>query len=74
MQGTGIEPAKGLTRWVLSPVPLTARPPLLIKKSKKNIHLIILFSLDLNVTNSVFYCSALILIPLIFDFYCIEFD
>ena len=26
MQGTGIEPAKGLTRWVLSPVPLTARP------------------------------------------------
>ena len=61
MQGTGIEPAKGLTRWVLSPVPLTARPPLQIKKSKKNIHLIILFSLDLNVTNSVFYCSALIL-------------
>ena len=74
MQGTGIEPAKGLTRWVLSPVPLTARPPLQIKKSKKNIQFIIIFSLDLNVTNSVFYCSALILIPLIFDFYCIEFD
>ena len=61
MQGTGIEPAKGLTRWVLSPVPLTARPPLLIKKSKENIQFIIIFSLDLNVTNSVFYCSALIL-------------
>ena len=59
MQGTGIEPAKGLTRWVLSPVPLTARPPLLIKKSKKKytIYYYILFRFKCYEFGFLLFCS-----------------